>query len=149
MLKCIKERSEGSKPYICVSEKVSPRLFFILCLISVILLISFNLRFGHGFKAYYLRGNIVLHAWKMIDYNEYRLYSDHEWGHYVYNYYLSDEDQDSWEIIVGDCGFNSSYAQSYWSNSLQLEEEFADCFRFYLGNQSLCFEKEAFIERWI
>jgi len=103
------------------------------------------------FVGYYRSGFIGIKAWKTNNYLEYKMISDHEYGHHLYNNYLSREERDYWAEIVAQpgCGFESEYARSYRSMGLRLEEEFADSVSAYLNDQSICSYKQWFLARWL
>lgn len=107
-----------------------------------------NVKYGAGFKSYFLEGTASLKAYKMVDYDDYKYWSDHEWGHYLFEYKLKVSDFRTWIKIVNNCTFESSYAKTYKSRGLRLEEEFADSFASVMNNKMICPLKVDFVRRF-
>ena len=104
-----------------------------------------------GYKGYYSYGTIHIKAWKTNNYNDYKLVSDHEYGHYLYNYILTRKDRQAWYLILDElnCGLESEYSKKFKTKKYRYEEEFAESVANYLNNQTQCKYKNWFIANWL
>jgi hypothetical protein len=146
MLFCAKNRLGG---FIKKLRRL-PLIFFILILPAFFLVSEGDDQsvYGAGFKSYFRGGTSTIHAFKMADYSDYKYWSDHEWGHYLFEYKLRSSDFKSWIKIVNNCTFESSYALTYHSRGLRLEEEFAESFASVMNNKTICQDKIDFVRRF-
>jgi hypothetical protein len=106
-----------------------------------------------GFQGYYLRGIITIRAYTISNissHDELIFLANHEWAHHVMATKFAKGDLLLWKKATDKCGINSSYAKTYKSKTVRVEEEWADSYALYfVNNVSLCPEKIAVIKRYI
>lgn len=90
-----------------------------------------NEKFDSRMVGYYTHGFVGIKAWKLSTHEDYINTANHEWGHYLYERYLSISAKNEWASIVDECGFDSTYAQKFRARELRLEEEFSDMVSYY------------------
>lgn len=111
---------------------------FILLVVSVLCLLVFSLpslylqkQDGHSrgmFDGYYNRGLITIRAYQVDTFSNYEIVAFHEWGHHVYDKYLTKEDLKAWYNAFQKCGVQTDYAKTYKSKSVRMNEEFAELY---------------------
>jgi hypothetical protein len=106
-----------------------------------------------GFQGYYLRGIITIRAFTITNissHDEYLFIANHEWAHHLMATKFAKGDLLLWKKATDKCGINSTYAKTYKTKAVRVEEEWADSYALYfVNNVTLCPEKIAVIKRYI
>lgn len=113
---------------------------------GLFLALSSGIRFGYN--GYYQNGKVTLWASKFESYADYRLSSDHEWGHHVYQTMLAKEDLKAWKKIVNTCGYEGGNAKLYRSSTVKYEEEFADSYAMMKSAKPVCESKSEILRKF-
>ena len=110
-----------------------------------------NLNIMHrGVLGYYGRGLMTLRAFKITTHNDMIFVANHEWAHYIMDTKFEKGDILLWKKATDICGINSSYALTYKTKTVRVQEEWADSYALYfVKNVTLCPQKLAIIEKYV